>query len=160
MLPSRIELLKQYKEFGIGYKNINPKNFRGIHDKTITWERIWSGLKYLIKTKYKRYIHLPLIEGYSDFIVVPSHSLKRFCHYCGIFSAMNIWVDAAIATALVLSSEKIRTEKDHSYKGTEIWNEDELVLKTARSRNKLDQITKLFDKDEFYIHPIKLSKFT
>ena len=103
---------------------------------------------------------MPLIEGYSDFILVPSQSLKRFCHYCGIFSAMNIWVDAAIATALVLSSEKIRTEKDHSYKGTEIWNEDELVLKTASSKNKLDQITKLFDKDEFYIHPIKLSKFT
>jgi hypothetical protein len=159
LLPSRIKLLKKYKEFGLGYKNINLKNFRGIHDKTITWERIWSGLKYLIKTKYKRYVHLPLIEGYSDFIIVPSQSLKKFCHYCGVFSAMNIWVDAAIATALVLSSDKIRTEKDHSYKGTEIWNEDELSLKTASSKNKLDQITKLFDNDEFYIHPIKLSKF-
>ena len=103
---------------------------------------------------------MPLIEGYSDFIIVPSQSLERFCHYCGIFSAMNIWVDAAIATALVLSSDKIRTEKDHSYKGTEIWNENELKLKTERSKNKLDRTSKLFDKDEFYIHPIKLSKFT
>ena len=159
LLPSRIDLLDKYKEFGIKYKNINLKNFRGIYDKTITWERMWSGLKYLIQTKFKRYVHFPLIEGYSDFIIVPSESLKRFCHFCGIFSAMNIWVDAAIATALVLSSDKIRTEKDHSYKGTEIWNEDELVLKTASSKNKLDRITKLFDKDEFYIHPIKLSKF-
>ena len=160
LIPSRGELLDKYKKFGIEYRNINFENFRGIYEKIITWERIWSGLQYLIKTKFKRYVHLPLIEGYSDFILVPSQSLKRFCHYCGIFSAMNIWVDAAIATALVLSSEKIRTEKDHSYKGTEIWNEDELVLKTASSKNKLDQITKLFDKDEFYIHPIKLSKFT
>ena len=72
---------------------------------------------------------------------------------------MNIWVDAAIATAIVLSSDQIRTEKDHSYKGTEIWNEKELCAKTARSKNKLDQITKVFDNNEFYIHPIKLSKF-
>ena len=160
LLPSREEILDKYNEFAIEYKNIGLKNFWGIYDKTITWERIWSGLKYLIKTKFKRYVHLPLIEGYSDFIIVPSQSLKRFCHYCGIFSAMNIWVDAAIATALVLSSDKIRTEKDHSYNGTEIWNEDELVLKTASSKYKLDQMTKLFDQDEFYIHPIKLSKFT
>ena len=160
LIPSRGELLDKYKKFGIEYRNINLRNLWGIYDKTITWERIWCGLKYLIKTKFKRYVHLPLIEGYSDFIIVPSHTLKRFCHFCGIFSAMNIWVDAAIATSLVLSSDKIRTEKDHSYKGTEIWNENELTLKTANSKNKLNQISKLFDKDEFYIHPIKLSKFT
>ena len=73
---------------------------------------------------------------------------------------MNIWVDAAIATAMVLSSDQIRTEQDHSYKGTEIWSEEELTVKTASSKNKLDQITQLFDNDEFYVHPIKLSKFT
>ena len=160
LLPSREEILVKYKEFDFKYKNISLRNFRGIYEKTITWERIWCGLKYLIKTKFKSYVHLPLIEGYSDFIIVPSQSLKRFCHYCGIFSAMNIWVDAAIGTALILSSDKIRTEKDHSYKGTEIWNKDELVLRTANSKNKLDRIEKLFDKDEFYIHPIKLSKYT
>ena len=159
LMPSRVELLEKYKDFGIEYRNINSRNFVGIHDKSITWERIWRGLKYLIKTKCKRYVHFPLIEGYSDFIIIPSQSLKRFCHYCGIFSAMNIWVDAAIATAMVLSSDEIRTEKDHAYRGTEIWNEDKLISKTSSSKNKLDQINKLFDKDEFYIHPIKLSKF-
>ena len=160
LLPLRNELLGKYNEFGIEYRNINLRNFRGLYDKTITWERLWNGLIYLLKKKYKRYVHLPLIEGYSDFIIIPSQSLKIFCHYCGIFSAMNIWVDAAIATALVLSSDKISTEKDHPFKGIEIWNEDELALKEAISKNKLDQITKLFDKDDFYIHPIKLSKYT
>lgn len=159
LLPTRIELLEKYREFGIKYRNIDLRNFRGIHDKTMTWERIWSGFKYLMKTKCKRYVHLPLIEGYSDFIIIPSQSLKDFCHYCGIFSAMNIWVDTAIATAIVLSSKQIRTEKDHPYIGTEIWNKNELIVKTADSKNKLDQITKLFDINEFYIHPIKLSKF-
>ena len=40
LLPSRIDLLDKYKEFGFKYKNINLKNFRGIYDKTITWERM------------------------------------------------------------------------------------------------------------------------
>ncbi len=73
---------------------------------------------------------------------------------------MNLWVDAAIATAMILSSGKIRTEKDHSYKGTEIWNECMIVNKIAKSENKLNQLSKVFENDEFYIHPIKLSKFT
>ena len=159
LLPTRCELIDKYKDFGIKYRNINLRNFKGIYDRTITWERLWCGLKYLIKTKYKRYIHLPLIEGYSDFIIIPTQSLKSFCHYCGIFSSMNIWVDAAIATAMVLSSDKIITEKDHSYKGTEIWNDHELTVKTANSKNKLDQISNIFEENELYIHPIKLSKF-
>ena len=78
LIPSRGELLDKYKKFGIEYRNINFENFRGIYEKIITWERIWSGLQYLIKTKFKRYVHLPLIEGYSDFILVPSQSLKDF----------------------------------------------------------------------------------
>ena len=160
LLPSRKQLLAKYEKFDYKYRNISLKNFKGIRDKTINWDRISSGLKYLIKTKYKRHIQLPLIEGYSDFIIIPSRSLKSFCHYCGIFAAMNIWVDSAIATAMILSSEKITTEKDHSLKGTEFWNEEDLKLKIESSKNKLDQIGKLFDNDEFYIHPIKLSKFT
>ena len=160
LLPSRNDLLHKYEEFGITYKNIDLRNFRGIHDKTIKWERVWSGVKYIIKTQFKRYVHLPLVEGYSDFIIIPSKSLKLFCHYCGIFSAMNIWVDAAVATSMMLSSELIRVESDHPYKGTEIWNESKLIEKLLSSKNKLDLITRIFDDDEFYIHPIKLSKFS
>ena len=29
-----------------------------------------SGVKYIIKTQFKRYVHLPLVEGYSDFIIM------------------------------------------------------------------------------------------
>ena len=81
LLPSRMEFLAKYQKFDITYKNIGFSNFRGIHDKTITWERIWSGIKYLKKTKFKRYVHLPLIEGYSDFIIIPLKSLKLFWHF-------------------------------------------------------------------------------
>jgi len=159
LLPTRNELLLRYEKLGFKYRNLGLRNFFGVHHKGITCERLWSGLKYIFRTKLKRYVHLPLIEGYSDFIIIPSKSLKLFCHYCGIFSAMNIWVDSAIATAMILSSEEIKTEKDHSYKGIEIWHENELFKKIALSENKLNQLSKIFEENEFYIHPIKLSKF-
>ena len=59
-----------------------------------------GGMKYPIQDGLKRYVHFPLIEGYSDLIVIPKENLKLFCHLCGIFAAMNLWVDAAIATSM------------------------------------------------------------
>jgi len=82
-----------------------------------------------------------------------------FCHYCGIFAAMNLWVDAAVATALILSGSKIKTEKDSIYSGTEYWNCEEMINRLKPIDNKLDNIGELFKEDELYIHPIKLSAF-
>ena len=111
-LPNRDSILKRYELFSIKYRNLGFHNLRGIHDKTLSWERFKSGILFLLKNGPKRYVHFPLIEGYSDFIVVPKESLEQFCYYCGIFSAMKLWVDAAVATSLVLSCNKIVEEKD------------------------------------------------
>ena len=159
-LPTRSEILRKYSNFGLRYRNLGIHNFFGVHNRKLTLERLKEGFKYIFLKKLKRYVHFPLIEGYSDFIIIPESSLKMFCHYCGIFAAMNLWVDAAVATAMILSTDQIRTERDHAYKGTEIWNEKELNIKLADSENKLEHILNVFEEDEFYIHPIKLSKFT
>ena len=87
-------------------------NFFGVYQKGITTDRLWAGIKYVIRNGLKRYVHYPLIEGYSDLLVVPKENLKEFCHYCGIFAAMNLWVDAAVATSLILSCEKIVNEEN------------------------------------------------
>ena len=159
-LPSRTDLLKLYSKSGIEYKNIGLQNFFGINPRVVTWQRIKAGFRYLILNRLKRYIHLPLIEGYADFIVVPQKSLISFCHYCGIFAAMNLWVDAAVATAMILSSDKIRTEKDHPYTGTEIWDSATIEKRLSKASKHIDRINDLFEKDEFYIHPVKLSYFS
>ena len=78
--------------------------------------------------------HFPLIEGYSDLIVIPKENLKLFCHLCGIFAAMNLWVDAAIATSMVLSCENITQERDHGLKGKEFW--DPIDANKAISKQK------------------------
>ena len=159
-LPNREELIQKYKDFGFEYRNLGFHNLFGIHHKGFTLERFVSGIKYAFSKKCRRYVHFPLIEGYSDFIIIPRKSLASFCHYCGVFAAMNLWVDAAIATAMVLSSEQVRTEKDHSYKGTEIWDQLEVKDRLNKANYELNKLPELFKKNEFYIHPVKLSTFS
>ena len=159
LLPSRNELLKIYDSYGFKYKNIGFHNFEGVKEKGITTNRIKSGASYFFRNGNKRYIKYPLIEGYSDLIVVPKDNLELFCHYCGIFAAMNLWVDAAVATALLLSGSPVRTEIDSKYSGTEYWNNDELKKRLSLTNKKLDRINDVFKEKELYIHPIKLSAY-
>ena len=159
LLPSRNELLKIYENHGLYYRNLGFHNFKGVIEKIIKINTIKSGISYFLKNGNKRFINYPLVEGYSDLIVVPQGHLELFCHYCGIFAAMNLWVDAAVATALILSGSKIKTEKDSNYSGTEYWNGDEIIDRLKPSKNKLDKIGEIFNKDELYIHPIKLSSY-
>ena len=116
-------------------------------------------IHYLLKHGLKRYIHFPLIEGYSDLIIIPQKNLKLFCHLCGIFAAMNLWVDAAVATAMVLSCDDIILEKDLDLHGKEYWNPDEVEKVISKAEKKIDQLNLLFSNDVSYIHPIKLSRF-
>jgi len=159
LLPSRNKLLKTYENHGLYYRNLGFHNFKGVKEKIITINRIKSGISYFLKNGNKRFVNYPLVEGYSDLIVIPHDHLELFCHYCGIFAAMNLWVDAAVATALILTELEIRTEKDSNYSGTEYWNGDEIIDRLKPSKNKLDKIGEIFNNDELYIHPIKLSSY-
>ena len=72
---------------------------------------------------------------------------------------MNLWVDAAVATALLLSGSPVRTEIDSNYIGIEYWNNAEIKERLKSANNKLDEIEKVFNDNELYIHPIKLSAY-
>jgi|TARA_B100001093_G_scaffold433887_1_gene431072 hypothetical protein len=159
LLPSRKELLKIYESHGLKYRNLGFHNFQGIKEKGITTNRIKSGVSYFLRNGNRRFINYPLVEGYSDLIVIHQDHLELFCYYCGIFSAMNLWVDAAVATALLLSGSHVRTEIDSKYSGSVYWNKDELKKRLSPTNNKLDNISEVFKENELYIHPIKLSSY-
>ena len=159
LLPSRNDLLKIYENHGLYYRNLGFHNFKGIKEKIITTNRIKSGISFFLRNRNKRFINYPLVEGYSDLIVVPQAHLELFCHYCGIFAAMNLWVDAAVATALILSGSEIRTEKDSKCSGTEYWKGEEIINRLKSTNSKLSKIGEIFKEDELYIHPIKLSSY-
>jgi hypothetical protein len=159
-LPQREELLEIYRTHGLEYRNLGLHNFWGIHDKTLSLERITSGLKFMFRNGLKRYVHFPLIEGYSDLIVIPRDNLKLFCHFCGVFAALNLWVDAAIATSMVLSCENITQERDHGLTGKEFWNPIDANKVISKAEGKIEKISDLFSEEISYIHPIKLSEFS
>ena len=160
LLPKREHILKLYKKQGIEYRNLALHNFWGVHNKGLSFERLIEGLKYILRYGLKRYSHLPLLEGYSDLIVIPKDNLKLFCHYCGIFAAMNLWVDAAIATSMVLSCEKITQEHENELRGKEFWNPIDASKAISKAEGKIEKLSNIFSDEVSYIHPIKLSKFS
>ena len=97
----------------------------------------------------------PFVGAYSDFMVIPSSTIKPFVHYCGIFASMNIFVEVAIPTALVLSAEKIRYEGD--YKGVEIWDAKGIDQLGVDNGYKVSNLFK--DRNRLYYHPVKLSRW-
>jgi hypothetical protein len=124
--------------------------------------RLWG------KTYNLRY---PMVGGYSDIFIVNHESLKKFCHYCGVFSATRLHVEVAIPTSITLSAKKIIFEKATKYQGRALWADGwgSLTSPEHYSRNDFDILSKYdfdiekllkeFPRDYLYLHPIKLSKW-
>lgn len=164
-IPRADVALQSFKKHGL---SIMPLQY-----EQVEWKRPWPGSVYDLKgmvhhltwkikrrrNKNKKY-HLPypLVGGYSDIFVVSSASIKKFCHYCGLFAATNLFVELSIPTALVLSSDKIITEKELALKGRALWSKEDFAI-----LEKYDhQLTKLLDEfpgDYLYLHPVKLSQW-
>lgn len=102
----------------------------------------------------------PLAMGYSDLVIVPSSGIKNFCHFCGMFAIMDIFVEVAIPTALILSCERIITETETVWEGTEIWNQDGIKRTEETCHFDLKTLYEKFKKNQLYLHPVKLSKWS
>lgn len=102
----------------------------------------------------------PMAYGYSDFCVIPNTGFDKFVHYSGVLSAMRVFVEVAIPTAMILSCKNIRTLADIGMKA-----EDGVVDYKVRERIESSanlsytELLKNFPKDYLYIHPVKLSKW-
>ncbi len=164
LLPDYDTALKRFKHHNL---SIEPLSFDQIMPirKIPRIYQIRSFYKYFfwqlnrIINKNKKFkLNYPLVGSYSDIFVVSSKSIKQFCHYCGIFSATKLFVEIAIPTSLVLSANKIITEKNLNLQGRALWvTEDFKILE--RYDYQLKKILNDFPKSYLYLHPIKLSKW-
>jgi hypothetical protein len=109
----------------------------------------------------------PLVCGYSDFFVISNKNMDKFALYCGIFAACRLFVDYAMTTSMLLSCDKIKTEKDLNRKGYVMTgdggpdhplyeNQPEFEQKYNFS---LDKLLTNFPNNAIFVHPIKLSKW-
>ena len=100
----------------------------------------------------------PLVGGYSDIFVVDAEAIKKFSHYCGVFAAGKLFVEHAIPTALVLSTEMIITCRNMKLRGKALWNRRELG-ELDKFGSSLAKLMGDFPRDYLYLHPIKLSRW-
>ena len=92
---------------------------------------------------------------WSDFIIIPKESFKKFNYYCGVFSSGNIFVEITIPTSMIFTCPKIVTYRDINYK-ERIHISSFKYLKSCNY--ELSNVISNFPKDVLSYHPIKLSK--
>lgn len=107
----------------------------------------------------RRTIHYPMVGSYSDIVIIPGEAIDTFGHYCGVTAALELFVEIAIPTALLLSVGKVIQEKDLDYEGTTLWDAPEIKSMEDKYNNRLDSLFDSFPENTLYIHPVKLSKW-
>ena len=98
----------------------------------------------------------PLLMGYADLLVVPAPALPEFCHLCGVFAALGIFVECAAPTALALAVPQLSLERDLTQQGLELWSDADRHAFWSRYSGQLSELLKNFPERHLYVHPIKL----
>jgi hypothetical protein len=157
VLPSVEQALIQFEKHGI---DVSPIKF--IHQIKSLFYLCIVRPRLIFRTvivMFKRNkINYPLVWAYSDCLLIPHSIMSKFCNYCGAFAATDLFVELAIPTALLLSSDKIVTDSALAIKS--LANEYE-AIKNIENKYvfNLQKLIENFPKDVFFIHPVKLSKW-
>ncbi|KAF3981425.1 MAG: hypothetical protein HFP78_07290 [Methylococcales symbiont of Hymedesmia sp. n. MRB-2018] len=134
------------------------RNRKGLIEK-VKWA-IWGWPYFFFRRwqKNKQAINYPLARGYSDIVIIAGSEIKQFCYYSGIFSAVNLFVEIAIPTSLVLMDANV---VDCRVVDKKTWDEVDVTNTTKplqdKHQNNLNSLLKDFPADVPYLHPIKLS---
>ena len=116
-------------------------------------------------TPGKKYpLSYPLVCSYSDIVIVSKNTIKQFCAYCGAFAANELFVEFAMPTALLLSSNDVVTEIQIGARGEIYWTYEKHESLNYEEVMKpygydLHILLQNFPQTSLYIHPIKLSKW-
>ncbi|MVN23454.1 hypothetical protein [Mucilaginibacter arboris] len=166
-LPGYEEALSLLKRHGININQLSYVDVFGGPKVPNSFKFIIKNINYIIgeellRLKYK--LKYPLAGSYSDIVIVSHQSIKKFIHYCGVFTATKLFVELAIPTALLLASGDVATEPKIGKRGQVFWpyskKRKRLYQEEMEKYNyKLDNLISLFPKEKLYIHPIKLSKW-
>ena len=122
-LPSMEEAIGKFKSLGYATQYVNEggqkSHFLVKLLNAIYWRfpRSQHFIQWFNRI-YKFKLSYPLVKGRSDLTIVPHNKIEKFCHYCGIFAGLNLFIEIAIPTTLVLLQEddsKLMTDKDSRF---------------------------------------------
>jgi hypothetical protein len=97
----------------------------------------------------------PLAVAFSDFFALRSDALRPVAHYLGLFAAMDLFVEVAVATAMILGCRDLATLGDTRWRVEVDWTDRQELAKQAPM--DLQAVYAKFDETLLYKHPVKLS---
>ena len=105
-------------------------------------------------------IPYPMAGGYSDIFILSKYVLFPISRTCGVFSAMNLFVEIAFPTSIVLNvaRDKVVTIDMTRYKAGAYW-EDNIRLFEEKYSLNLEKLLDEWDNTKLFVHPVKLSKW-
>lgn len=118
--------------------------------------------EFLKQNRNKRKIPYPMAWGYSDIFVIKKEQLFSIARLCGVFSAMNMFVEIALPTAIVLTTkrEDVVFCQELDYKEQIYWGADNVEAFEEYNCRSLKYLYENWDSKILYIHPVKLSKWS
>jgi len=126
----------------------------------MTEELINRAKQFFLYNRNQLDIPYPMAKGYSDMFCINKEDLYRFSRMCGILSSMNMFVEIAIPTAVVLiwNREEIVVQDDLPTVGivSNVFSEEYMG---EECKWQIAEIQKYMNNESLFIHPIKLSKW-
>lgn len=160
------EALSKFNDFfGVKYKETYDQDFFGDPNKPGanvlgSWNNaksFFNVVNYFIATNRNSLkIPYPMAGGYSDIFCVDKDSLFEFSRLCGIFSAMNLFVEIAIPTAAVLTYKRNDVEFLPGSSTLLLWGNDRNNFE-RKYDGDFGRLYREWDEKIFCVHPIKLS---
>lgn len=158
ILPSKEVAVDKFKKFGlstgkIAWSVLKKMPFRRYKQIAFKYKQLNCSLHDGFELNY------PLVGAYSDSFLVTSSVMDKFCSYAGAFAALDLFVEIAVPTALVLASDKLCFDKDVKMHQKTFWTEADVEKIENKYSKKLDLLLSDFSEDCLFLHPIKLSKW-
>lgn len=122
-------------------------------------EYFMSIAEFLRSNGDSRKILYPLSGGYCDIFAIKRERLFSIARINGIFSAMNLFVEVAFPTSVVLEipREKVCTVNDlPDYFSKVVWSEKEKEELQSQF-DSVNDLIKKWPEDALFMHPIKVS---
>lgn len=105
------------------------------------------------------HIPYPMAGGYSDIFCIDKESLFKFSRLCGIFSAMNMFVEIATPTAVVLTYKRDEVTFFPKDSLLILWGDDREIFADKYGRD-FNRLYNEWQENIFCVHPVKLSGWT
>ena len=157
-LPPRDDAFALFKEFmGNEYpREYNDEFFQGCASPEEEKEL------FLKSNGGTREVPYPMAKGYADIFAVKKTALGKVSHMFGVFAAMNMFVEIAVPTAIVLTVKKCNI----SFAGCSefidemiLWEENDKLKIESEYGNDINNLINRFPAECLCIHPVKLSRW-